>query len=84
MEGSGDESIVEPTKDPLSSGRPTIYVFGDDNGEIQVGANVEMDMGEMVCMLEVARSKLELLGFRLARQAQRQAEVRQSLLKGVR
>lgn len=75
---------MEATSSPLDQGKPTIYVFSDDQGEIQVGANVEMDMGEMISMLEVAKAKLELLGFRLARKAQRQAEVRQTLLQGIR
>lgn len=84
METQDDDIDAGVARTPIEDGKPTVYVFIDDNGEIQVGANAEVDMGEMMCMLEVAKAKLELLGYRLARKAQRQAELRQTLLQGIR
>lgn len=74
--GGGQDDASASSESPWEQGRPTIFVYSDERGEVQVGAmnQPEGDLGEMAAVLEVARAKLELLAVRiLRRQAQEQA-----------
>lgn len=61
-----NEEVVDGGTNPVEKEYPTISVWRDDSGEIQIGANYRVSLTEIQLTLEVAAKKLELLGFQQA------------------
>lgn len=59
-----------------------LYVFYDENANIQIGVSGDYSIGEAIFMLNAAKSNLELLQFRALRQQNTQQDKSRIILPG--
>lgn len=64
---SEEQKNEESTPNEPAAG---LYVFYDENFNIQIGVSGDYSIGEAIFMLNAAKSNLELLQFRALRQQQ--------------
>jgi hypothetical protein len=69
-ENTNDE---QPTTETPTEPAAGLYIFYDDNSNVQVGVSGDYTIGEAIFMLGAAKGNLELLQFRVAHQQKNQS-----------